>query len=368
MVGERGGLLLGLSHGVGLRVVDDLVERQVQQVVAALGVDVDLGDVLHDVAHGVDVESVARDFRSPGVLGLQGGEAVGIASGGLDDAGLIAERLFLEACGGTFGLRDDGVAVGLAEVDRALAVLTGLDGVVEGGLNLLGRLGVLDGDAHDLNAGGVAIEHVLHRLLDGLGDLGLAFEEDAVHCLAADDLAHGGLGGLRHGEVGLADAEDVVARAVARLDAVLDGELHVDDVLVVGEHQGFAQTVGAAGKADFGRANARDVDDLHVLNRHREMPAEAGGGRLGIATERGHDAALAFGHDVEARGAPGENRQAHDHGHADARPLRPAGRLGRLPPKPPRPPMPPRPPKMPRAPVGRSARSSRRSSSPYRRA
>ena len=95
VVGERGGVLLGLSHGVGLRVVDDLVERQVQQVVAALGVDVDLGDVLHDVAHGVDVESVARDFRSPGVLGLQGGEAVGIASGGLDDAGLIAERLFL---------------------------------------------------------------------------------------------------------------------------------------------------------------------------------------------------------------------------------------------------------------------------------
>lgn len=60
------------------------------------------------------------------------------------------------------------------------------------------------------------------------------------------------------------------------------------------------------------------------------MPAEAGGGRLGIATERGHDAALAFGHDVEARGAPGENRQAHDHGHADARPLAARRQIGTL--------------------------------------
>lgn len=54
--------------------------------------------------------------------------------------------------------------------------------------------------------------------------------------LLADDLAHGGLGGVTHQVGGVADVEQVLDRVA---DFVLHAELDVDDVLVTGEHGGF---------------------------------------------------------------------------------------------------------------------------------
>jgi hypothetical protein len=80
------------------------------------------------------------------VLGEHLAEARGLALGRGDHALLVAVGFLHQAGGRTFGLRDHVVGVGLAFVLLALAVLAGLDRIVEGGLHLLGRLGVLHRD------------------------------------------------------------------------------------------------------------------------------------------------------------------------------------------------------------------------------
>ena len=70
----------------------------------------------------------------------------------------------------------------------------------------------------------------------------------------ADDLAHGALGHLLHGDLGVLDVEEVLLRV---LDAPEDDEIDVDDVLVAGQHQAFLGHVAhAAGEAARDRPSA----------------------------------------------------------------------------------------------------------------
>jgi hypothetical protein len=104
------------------------------------------------------------------------------------------------------------------------------------------------------DAGLVAIEDVLHQLLGIRGDLVAPLVEHEVHLALADHFAHRGLRRLHHGVIGMAVVEQVGLRI---LEEVLHGKLDVDDVLVVGQHQGFLQHLVLV------RAAIADLDRAH---------------------------------------------------------------------------------------------------------
>ncbi|MCY1529220.1 hypothetical protein D9M68_643540 [compost metagenome] len=155
------------------------------------------------------------------------------------------------------------------------------------------------------------------------GDRGTALVEHEVHRLLAHDFAHGRFGGLADGFIRIAGHEQVVGRAVGA-QAVLDDELHVDDVLVRREHQRFGQDLvaRAAAETDLERAQLRHVDHLVALDRIRHAPLEAGLGRALVFAELGHDGDLTFLHDVEAAGQPDADCDQSDDAQADARSTR----------------------------------------------
>jgi hypothetical protein len=105
------------------------------------------------------------------------------------------------------------------------------------------------------DAGLVAVEDVLHDLRGLRRDLLAPFVQGEVHLALADHLAHGGFGGLQHGLVGIAVVEEVFLRI---LEEPLHGELDVDDVLVVGQHQGFLEHLVLV------RTAIADLDDAHI--------------------------------------------------------------------------------------------------------
>ena len=105
-----------------------------------------------------------------------------------------------------------------------------------------------------------------------------------VHAALADDFAHRGLRGLRHGLVGETVVEDVVLRAV---EDVLNGELDIDDVLVVGEHQRFAQHLVALGTAIAHLDRARTPVRSTISWVSKGAGASAGRARWWRRTRRG---------------------------------------------------------------------------------
>ena len=117
----------------------------------------------------------------------------------------------------------------------------------------------------DADAGAVVIEHVLHQLLHGLLGLLARLRQERLNVGLADHLAHGALGHLLYGDLGVLDVEEIMLRV---LDAPEHDEVDIDDVLVAGQHQAFLGHVAhAAGKAARGHARAHaDLDD--VLPRH----------------------------------------------------------------------------------------------------
>lgn len=91
-----------------------------------------------------------------------------------------------------------------------------------------------------LDTGLVAVQDLLEQHRGVALDLQLAVGDGRVDEAVADDLAHGGLGGVTHQVGGVADVEQVLDRVA---DFVLHAELDVDDVLVTGEHGGFLGTL-----------------------------------------------------------------------------------------------------------------------------
>ena len=106
------------------------------------------------------------------------------------------------------------------------------------------------------------------------------------------------LGGRGQHAVGVLDVEDVGGRV---LDLVLDEEAHLDDVLVLGEHQRLLEDAPAGlglrrrrrrAEADLGSADALDVDDVQLLDRPGQTVADARAGRGGVPAERPDHAVL----------------------------------------------------------------------------
>ncbi len=104
------------------------------------------------------------------------------------------------------------------------------------------------------------------------------------------------------------------------LQGVLDRELHVDDVLVVGEHEGFLRllVLRVAAIAHFHGAHLRHVHELVGLDRIRQVPARAGHRRLEVFAQPQHHAAPAFVHDVEAAREPQGDDEQDDEDHPSA--------------------------------------------------
>jgi hypothetical protein len=111
---------------------------------------------------------------------------------------------------------------------------------------------------------------------------------------------------------------------------VLHGELQVDDVLVVREHQRFLEhaRLDVVAVADFQRPHLREVDDLVRLHRPGQPPVQSRSGLRGELAERQHDAALSFHDDVEPAGEPHREHDSREQpGAAQARSREEARRL-----------------------------------------
>ncbi len=285
-----------------------LVERQIEQIVAALLVDQHFARVAHDLLHGVDIQAVARDARRLVVFRDDLAEAAGIALRAFDHALLVAFGLLVQARRRALGLRHDVVGIGLAFVFLALAVLPGFYRIVERGLHLLRRLRILHRDLADADARVITIENFLHQLLRIARDLRAALVEHEVHRVLADDFAYRGFRRLQHAVFGRAVLEQIFLRV---LHHVLHGKLDVDDVGVIGEHQRFLGhlALAAVARSDFDRAHLRQIDDFRGLDRIRQMPVRSRLRFLDKLAEAQHHAALARIDDIKAAREPHQDNQ-----------------------------------------------------------
>ena len=258
--------------------------------------------------HHVQIEPVARDARRLLIFDEDVAKARRIAFGPLHDLGLVTARFFAQTRCLTTRARHDVVRIRLTFVLRTLAILARFYGVVERGLYLFGRLHTLQRHFLHVDAGAVAIEHLLHQLLGLLRDLLAPFVKNEVHLRLADDLADRRLGDERRDLIGLAVVEDV---GLGAFQVVLDRELDVDDVLIVRQHHGlFVDLVlGRIAVADLDRLHLREVDQLYGLHRKRQMPARAREHGLRVFAEAGDDPAATFVYDVETACKPNQQRE-----------------------------------------------------------
>ncbi len=310
----------GCRRSAALRdVLHDLVQREVEQVRTLARIHQHLGDVRVDLLHGLEVHAVTGDLRRLLVLGEHGAEALGIALRLGDDPRLVGSGFLGEPGSGTDRTGNHVVGIGLGFVLRALALLTSLQHVVERGLYLLGRAHatLLQVNANHFDADLVAVQDGLHEGADAGGDLVALLGQRGIHAHLADDLAHGRLGHLDHGFTGVAAFEQPGPGIV---QAVLDGELDLDDVLVLGEHGGLAQagTLDDAVTADVGGADLGDEHQFVPLDGVRQAPVEAGVDRGLVLAELGDDGLLPFLDDEEAGAQPDQHGHRGDQADAHA--------------------------------------------------
>src|ERR1051325_6475545 len=147
------------------RLLQELLERPEQQVARATVVHHHFVVGGEDLAHGVDIDPLARHLRCLGVFREHLAEARRLAFRVGDNALLVAFGFLLQARGRAARARYHVIGVGLAFVLLALAILVRLHRVIECRLHLLGRLRVLDRDRADLDAGVVAVVDLLHQLV-----------------------------------------------------------------------------------------------------------------------------------------------------------------------------------------------------------
>ncbi|KFB67892.1 MAG: hypothetical protein CAPSK01_002480 [Candidatus Accumulibacter vicinus] len=100
----------------------------------------------------------------------------------------------------------------------------------------------------------------------------------------------------------------------------LHGELDVDDVLVVSQHQCFLEHLVffAAAITDLDGAHAGDVDQFMRLDRIGQSPAQTWVGTLLVAAKLEHDASLRGVDNVETAGQPDHHDQRQEQADAAA--------------------------------------------------
>ena len=188
-----GGRRAGRFAGALTACVDELVERQIQHVVASLAVDEHLRGARVDLLHRVQVHALTNHGRSLRIFCVDLLEALGIALRLRHHAIAVGARLVDRARRIGLRARQQLVRVGLRRVAGALVVLAHLRRFLERRLHLRGHLHALQRDARHLKARLVGIERALDRV-DETRAQGLAIlVEQVVGGLRAGDLADRGL-------------------------------------------------------------------------------------------------------------------------------------------------------------------------------
>ena len=124
-------------------VLDDLIQRQVQQIIALFHVNQDLAGIAQDRFHGFKIHALPRYIRRL-LIGLQDlGETTDITFRSCDYLGLISIGIFGNTRCATACLGNNLIGVGFGFIDQAVLIFTGTNGVEEGFLYLFGWLGVL---------------------------------------------------------------------------------------------------------------------------------------------------------------------------------------------------------------------------------
>jgi hypothetical protein len=293
------------------------IERQVQQVRTTAALDHDLADVRVHRLHRFEVQAVARDRGRLLVLGQHRTEALRITLGLGGDRGAMRFGLLAQARGCTLRLRNLVGRIGLTFILQPVTVGAGLEGIVERRLHLLRHLHALHVDVVDQDAGVQAVQLLLDRLHQTDRQRRALFVEHGIDVGATDDLSHRRLGGLAHGVVRAEVLEQVGARVGA---PVLHGEADIDDVLVLRQHRRIAQAGGLRHRVapHFNRLQLRHRNRFVRLERVRPAELDAGFARVGEAAKGGDHRLLAFLDDEDAAAEPHQQRDAGDQAHADA--------------------------------------------------
>jgi len=295
---------------------DELVERQVHQVVGIVAVDQHLAGLAEHRFHGFHVQALAGDLGRLPVFGQQLRKAARFTLGLGHQRFLVAVGFLDLAGGGTARPGNDVIGVGFGLVFQPFLVLARLDGIGERRLHFLRRLRVLQIDVRHQQAGRVGGQGLLHQLLDIGHHLRTAFLEYEVHFALADDFAYHAFGHLLEHGIGITHVEQVALR-VAHL--VLHRQLDVDDVLVLGQHQRLARhrhhalSGGAGAVADFDETALFDVDDFNLLDRIGYVPVRPRRCGFRIGAESQHHTLLAGVDDIDARKHPDQGDNAGNH-------------------------------------------------------
>ena len=143
------------------------------------GLDQHFGDVAINLLHGIDVHAVSRHLGCFLVLVENRAEPLPITLRLRNDARFVALRLFFQAGSSTNGPGNHIIGIRLGFVFGPLALLTGLEHIIKGSLNLLGRAHapLLQIDAHHLNAHFVAVQDDLHDRPDTRANLIALFRQ-----------------------------------------------------------------------------------------------------------------------------------------------------------------------------------------------
>ncbi|OMG61332.1 hypothetical protein IL54_4906 [Sphingobium sp. ba1] len=201
----------------------------------------------------------------------------------LVEGGCLALRLGRYLLGG--GARF--VEVGLRGLLRGRH---GLERIIDRGW----RIGLLDRNTLDADAGTVTVQYLLHPLFDLLFDRGTARAQCVVQADAGQHGAHRAFGDFAHGGIGVGQLEQVQF-GIADVPAHRIGK--VDDILVAGQHQIL---ILRRGRSHVDGADFLDIDDRHRREGGGEGQADTGGQGAAVTAKISDDAAFLRADTVEA--------------------------------------------------------------------
>ena len=190
---------------------------------------------------------------------------------------------------------------------------------------------LLNFDLANLDAGAIAVEDLLHELLDGSLDRLTSRGQNIAHLALADHLTHGAFSDIFHCLIGILDIEEIV---IGPIDEPLHDEIYVDDILIRRQHQALlwnVQSTAGPAHAPVARValraiahldliRCRDFEEPDFLNRIRETELKARFGPLVEGTEA-HDDALLVRPYLEEEGVPCNEQERH-HGAEEHKPAR----------------------------------------------
>ena len=229
------------------------------------------------------------------------------------DARLVSVSLFLQAGRRAHCAWNHIVGVGLGFVLCPFAFLARFEHIVERCLHLLWRAhpALLQIDAHHLNTHLVAVQDGLHQGAHARRNLVPILRQSRVHAQLANHLAYRSLGCLHHCIRRILALEQ---KGAGITQAVLDGELDLDDVFVFGQHRRLAQSGGLdhGVAAHIHGTYLRNKYQFVALDRIRQAPVEAGRFCPLVFTELRDDRLLPLVDDEEPGAQPDQDGDCSD--------------------------------------------------------